>query len=93
MTAVVQEIDRSSVPDRESFRAKVIEACEPVVLRGLCRDWPATRAAERSWEELAAYLLRFDLARSPRPSSANRAFAAAIIIPTIWPGSISNGSI
>ena len=30
------------------------------MLRGLCRDWPATRAAERSWEELAAYLLRFD---------------------------------
>jgi hypothetical protein len=61
MTGVVQEIDGSSAPDRESFRAKVIEACEPVVLRGLCRDWPATRAAEQSWEELAAYLLRFDL--------------------------------
>jgi hypothetical protein len=60
MTGVVQEIDGSSVPDRESFRAEVIEACEPVVLRGLCRDWPATRAAEQSWEELAAYLLRFD---------------------------------
>jgi hypothetical protein len=60
MTAVVQEIDGSSVPDRESFRAKVIEACEPVVLRGLCRDWPATRAAEQPWDELAAYLLRFD---------------------------------
>jgi hypothetical protein len=63
MTAVVQEIEGSSVPDRETFRTKVIEACEPVVLRGLCRDWAATRAAEKSWDELATYLRRFDSGR------------------------------
>jgi hypothetical protein len=60
MTTFVQELDPSSCQDRDSFRARIAAGCEPIVLRGLCRGWPATRAAGQSWEHLVAYLLQFD---------------------------------
>ena len=42
------------------FGRDVAQACRPVVLRGLGRDWPSTRAAARSWQDLADYLAGFD---------------------------------
>ncbi|MBO9707928.1 MAG: cupin-like domain-containing protein [Caulobacter sp.] len=33
--------------------------CEPVILPGLCRDWPAVRAARDGWAALSAYLVSF----------------------------------
>lgn len=35
-------------------------ACEPLVMRGLCGEWPAVREAARSLDALADYLSRFD---------------------------------
>lgn len=43
----------------QGFRA-LAEACQPVLLKGLCQDWPAVAAASRGWDELGAYLLAFD---------------------------------
>ena len=60
MTTAVQEIDASSIEDRDSFRETILEACRPIVLRGLCRDWPARRAAAESWPALSAYLAGLD---------------------------------
>jgi hypothetical protein len=57
---MLREIPVLDIADAESFRWNVAERCEPVVLRGLCSDWPAVKAAERSWSSLAAYLGRFD---------------------------------
>lgn len=42
----------------EAF-AKLAAGCEPVVLPGLCRAWPAVRAANGGWPALVAYLLDF----------------------------------
>jgi hypothetical protein len=56
----LRDIDAGLVRDPESFRRHVCERCEPVVVRGACSDWPARHAAERSLDDLAAYLLRFD---------------------------------
>ncbi|WP_010185893.1 cupin-like domain-containing protein [Sphingomonas sp. PAMC 26605] len=42
---------------------RLAAACEPVVLRGLCRDWPAVAQAAVP-EALGAYLARFDAGRS-----------------------------
>ncbi len=45
--------------DRADFDAEVRAARQPVVLRGLARDWPAVQAARTSDEALVAYLKRF----------------------------------
>jgi hypothetical protein len=37
------------------FRA-IATGCEPVVLSGLCREWPAVRAARQGWAALVGYL-------------------------------------
>jgi len=55
-----REIDASAPLDRDAFLRDIAEPCAPVVLRGLCRDWPARRAAEESPAALCAYLRRFD---------------------------------
>lgn len=46
----------------QGFQA-LAEACQPVLLKGFCRDWPAVAAASRGWDALAAYLLAFDAGR------------------------------
>jgi hypothetical protein len=56
----IAEIDQSRVSDPEHFRRDVAERCEPVVLRGLCSDWPALEAARQSWSALADYLAHLD---------------------------------
>lgn len=54
------QLDTSA--NAERFRREVIEAAEPVVLRGFFRGWPATVAATRSNEDLLTYIARFDRA-------------------------------
>ncbi|KQY28062.1 transcriptional regulator [Caulobacter sp. Root487D2Y] len=55
------EIDAANAEGAGGFGPDMAQACDPVVLRGLCRDWPSTRAAARSWPDLAAYLKGFDV--------------------------------
>jgi len=44
----------------ESFRAEVIPAYAPVVLRGIARDWPLVAASAQSDKAAVDYLLGFD---------------------------------
>ena len=60
MPAAVKELAASGLTSSDSFRAEVVNQCEPVALRGLCADWPAVKAAKLSWHELTSYLLRLD---------------------------------
>ncbi|MDB5692419.1 MAG: transcription factor jumonji jmjC domain protein [Alphaproteobacteria bacterium] len=53
----IEEVDGL---DRTRFRSELVPRYEPVVLRGLVRDWPAVKAAQASPAEAAAYLQRFD---------------------------------
>ena len=65
--------------DAERFRAEVVGAYRPVVLRGLVAQWPAVEEARESFESLAAYLAGFDngfyvdAIRTP-PSARGRIF-------------------
>lgn len=56
----MQEISASELTDHETFMRKIAEPCLPIVLRGLVRDWPMTRTASESPQQLADYLRRFD---------------------------------
>lgn len=42
------------------FHDEIVPAYRPVVIRGLVRDWPVTRAAGEGGAALAAYLKRFE---------------------------------
>lgn len=53
------ELDRL---DPAAFREKVVPAYEPVVIRGLVRDWPAVQASATA-AGACAYLGRFDRGR------------------------------
>lgn len=44
----------------EMFSNEILPNAQPVVIRGLVRDWPVVRMAEVSHEELCQYLKRFD---------------------------------
>jgi Cupin-like domain len=60
MARRVREVDSAAFSDAESFAAAVAEKCEPIILRGLCADWSATRAAAQSWRALREYLVALD---------------------------------
>ncbi len=45
--------------DAARFQAEIVQAAQPVLLRGLVADWPAVRA-----DDLHAYLRRFETAKS-----------------------------
>lgn len=51
-------VDRADVADAAALQ-RLAQACRPVLIRGLCRDWPAARAAV-SAEAAMAYLMQFD---------------------------------
>ncbi|HVU31456.1 MAG TPA: cupin-like domain-containing protein [Sphingomicrobium sp.] len=59
MASRVEEVDPGAFSDPQSF---IEAACagEPLLLRGLCSEWTATRAAAQSWEALSDYLMRLD---------------------------------
>ena len=59
-TASVVVLAPCDVPDAAAFRRVVAEPCRPVVIRGLCRNWPATAAAATSAEALLHYLAPLD---------------------------------
>lgn len=56
-----REIAAAAIGDTAAFRRDIAEPCRPVILRGLCADWPVRRAAAESWDALAHYLARFDI--------------------------------
>ncbi len=60
-----------------SFAQTITAGCQPVLLKGLCRHWPAVEVGGRGWEALSAYLGRFDAGRTGQafigaPSIAGR---------------------
>lgn len=60
MTARVPELDAAALGDAATFHREVVAHCQPVVVRGLCADWPAVSAARQGWSALAAYLRSLD---------------------------------
>jgi hypothetical protein len=60
MNASPGKIEECGGIDAAAFRAELIPAYRPVVLRGLVRAWPAVEAALRSDGEAASYVASFD---------------------------------
>ena len=60
MTQRLTEIERTEFTSPEQFRRAVVEACRPVVMRGLVSHWPAVQASSRSPEDFRNYLSQFD---------------------------------
>src|SRR5437763_15573850 len=58
--SVPRRMDEREGVDLAAFRAELVPAYTPMVLRGLVRNWPAVAAAARSDGEAAAYLAGFD---------------------------------
>jgi hypothetical protein len=56
----MRKIDEVEGVDRARFRGEFVPGYEPVVLRGLVKDWPAVKASAASPADAAAYLQRFD---------------------------------
>jgi hypothetical protein len=46
--------------DAALFQQQVVQACRPVVIRGLVADWPVVKAARGSPRALQSYLAAFD---------------------------------
>jgi hypothetical protein len=59
MSGAVAEIAGKGLSS-EAFQHDVLEACRPVILRGLVGDWPAVTAARQSPRAFRDYLARFD---------------------------------
>ncbi|WP_010160648.1 cupin-like domain-containing protein [Sphingomonas sp. PAMC 26617] len=57
-------VEQSASPDPERFVRDVAVPGRPVVLRGLCADWPVVRSHDGSRAALLDYLARFDAGRS-----------------------------
>lgn len=55
--APVRVID---APTLEAFRTGIVPAAQPVVIRGLVRDWPAAIEARKGAGALIDYIMRFD---------------------------------
>lgn len=62
----LRSIDPASIKDAgpAGFARAVTASCQPTLLPGLCRHWPAVEAGGRGWEALSTYLARFDVGRS-----------------------------
>jgi len=58
MATAIREIAKAGMTERDAFLSHVAEPCVPVVVRGLCSDWPAVAAAASS--DLFDYLTKFD---------------------------------
>jgi Cupin-like domain len=55
----LREITTADLRGPDESRRELVEACRPVVIRGLVADWPAVKAA-RSPEAFRDYLAQFD---------------------------------
>jgi hypothetical protein len=60
MDGARRSIQEHGEVDVAGFRAGIVPAAEPVVLRGAVGHWPVVQAALRSPDDVAAYLARFD---------------------------------
>jgi hypothetical protein len=63
MTSEPKEIAGRSLPP-ERFQREVVDACRPVVIRGLVSDWPVVQAARESPVRFRDYLAAFDVGGS-----------------------------
>lgn len=59
MQTDISQIEGAALVDAEDFRKRVVEGSRPVVIRGLCADWPILEAARQSSAALGAYLEQF----------------------------------
>ncbi|PZU56570.1 MAG: cupin-like domain-containing protein [Sphingobium sp.] len=59
MSAPLGEIDARDMADADALK-QVAALCRPVVIRGLCVDWPVARAAAESAQACASHLDGFD---------------------------------
>ena len=62
MTSLAAPIIERTATDVDGPQAlrRIAEACLPVVIRGLCRDWPAVRAGAEGKDAAIAYMAGFD---------------------------------
>src|SRR5262249_34286310 len=60
MSSSPREIAGRSLAGPEAFQREVVEACRPVVIRGLASDWPVVAAAARAPAAFRDYLRQFD---------------------------------
>jgi hypothetical protein len=63
VSATVTDYTAAEVGARDRF-GELIAACEPFVVRGLCADWPITRAARQSPAVLLDYVAALDAGKS-----------------------------
>lgn len=56
MTKAIREIDNVS---RDVFEKEILPLQQPVILRGLVKDWPAVQHAQTSPQAVATYLKKF----------------------------------
>ena len=54
------EIAAGAIAGPEQFRRDVVEACRPLVLRGLVGQWPAVAAAKKAPGAFRDYIAQFD---------------------------------
>jgi hypothetical protein len=57
---VLKKIEELAGVDRAVFEHEILPASQPVVLRGLLRDWPAVQAGRESRSRVVDYFKRFD---------------------------------
>ena len=69
------EIAGRDLAGPEQFRSEILEACRPVVLRGLTAEWPAVQAGRRSPRELQQYFATFDTGLSVEAFAGDPAIA------------------
>jgi hypothetical protein len=61
MNASIAEYANGQPTDPRDFDlAVMVDAAEPTAIRGLCRDWPLVRAAQRSFTDFAQALAALD---------------------------------
>jgi hypothetical protein len=74
-TAPVIERRGQCWPDEAAFRREIGEACEPVILRQACADWPVARAAAQSQVALFDYLRKYGIDRHAQAFRGNPAIS------------------
>ena len=60
MTQAIPEIEGQDLNSPGQFRSGVVEACRPVIMRGLVSHWPVVQAGMRSPEAFREYVSQFD---------------------------------
>lgn len=79
MTDDLKQVRVEANPTLEAFHTDIIPSAEPVLLKGLVKDWPSVAAGRQSDESLADYMTRFNAGKPVEtifgaPSIAGRFF-------------------